>query len=86
MNHERIWDRLYRALVPRGQSAGMHAIAGIDVAIWDIRGKALGQPIWEALGGARDACPVYVTFDSASMAMMNLVQPQKPGDNADFHA
>ena len=63
MNHERIWDRLYWALVPRGQSGiGMHAIAAIDVAIWDIRGKALGQPIWKLLGGARDACPVYVTF------------------------
>ena len=63
MNHERIWDRLYWALVPRGQSGiGMHAIA-LDVAIWDIRGKALRQPIWKLLGGgARDACPVYVTF------------------------
>ncbi|MGB1356477.1 MAG: mandelate racemase/muconate lactonizing enzyme family protein, partial [Candidatus Puniceispirillaceae bacterium] len=46
-----------------GQSGiGMHAIAAIDVALWDIKGKALGQPIWRLLGGARDRCPVYATF------------------------
>ena len=63
LNNDRIWERLYWALVPRGQSGiGMHAIAAIDVALWDIRGKALGQPIWRLLGGARDRCPVYATF------------------------
>ena len=63
MNNDRIWDKLYWALVPRGQTGiGMHAIAAIDVAIWDIRGKALGQPIWRLLGGAREKCPVYTTF------------------------
>ena len=63
MNNDRIWDRLYWALVPRGQTGiGMHAIAAIDVAIWDIKGKALGQPIWRLLGGARQTCPVYTTF------------------------
>lgn len=61
--HEQIWDRLYWLLVPRGQSGvGMHAIAAIDIALWDIKGKALGQPIWKLLGGARDKCPVYATF------------------------
>ena len=63
MNNDRIWDRLYWALIPRGQSGiGMHAIAAIDVALWDIKGKALGQPIWRLLGGARERCPVYATF------------------------
>ena len=63
LNNDRIWDRLYWALVPRGQSGiGMHAIAAIDVALWDIKGKALGQPVWRLLGGAREACPVYTTF------------------------
>ena len=52
--HEHIWDRLYWALTPRGQSGvGMHAIAAIDIALWDIKGKALQQPIWKLLGGAR---------------------------------
>ena len=40
----------------------MHAIAALDIALWDIKGKAFGQPIWRLLGGARDKCPVYATF------------------------
>ena len=63
MRHEQIWNKLYWLLVPRGQSGvGMHAIAAIDIALWDIKGKALSQPVWKLLGGARDKCPVYATF------------------------
>ena len=63
LNNDRIWNRLYWALVPRGQSGiGMHAIAAIDVARGGMKGKALGQPIWRLLGGARERCPVYATF------------------------
>ena len=35
------------------------ALAAIDIALWDIRGKALNQPIWKLLGGARDRVPTY---------------------------
>ncbi len=60
---ERIWDKLYWAMMPRGQTGyGAHALAAVDVALWDIKGKVLGQPIWRLLGGARDRVPVYVTF------------------------
>jgi L-alanine-DL-glutamate epimerase-like enolase superfamily enzyme len=61
--HERIWDRLYWLLSPRGQTGyGPHAIAAIDVALWDIKGKALGMPVWRLLGGARERVPTYATF------------------------
>lgn len=61
--HERIWDKLYWTLLPRGQTGyGAHALAAIDVALWDLKGKALGQPVWRLLGGARERVPVYVTF------------------------
>ena len=61
--HERIWDKLYWAMMPRGQTGyAAHALAAIDVALWDIKGKAYGQPIWRLLGGARSRVPVYVTF------------------------
>jgi L-alanine-DL-glutamate epimerase-like enolase superfamily enzyme len=63
LDSERIWERLYWELTPRGQSGiGMHAIAAIDVAVWDLKGKLLGQPIWRLLGGARERVPVYATF------------------------
>jgi L-rhamnonate dehydratase len=60
---EQLWERLYWLLAPRGQSGyAMHAIAALDVALWDIKGKALGLPIWKLLGGARSKVQCYTTF------------------------
>jgi len=61
--HERIWDKLYWTLMPRGQTGyAAHALAAIDVALWDIKGKTFGQPVWRLLGGAHPRVPVYATF------------------------
>jgi L-alanine-DL-glutamate epimerase-like enolase superfamily enzyme len=66
MRHELIWERLYWLLTPRGQSGyACHAMAAIDLALWDIKGKALEQPCWRLLGGARSEVPVYATFGFA---------------------
>lgn len=63
MAHEAVWDKLYWHMTPRGQTGyAMHAIAAIDVALWDIKGKVLNQPVWRLLGGARNNVPVYATF------------------------
>lgn len=63
MRHEMLWEKLYWLLSPRGQSGyASHAIAALDLALWDIKGKVLGQPCWRLLGGARDTVPVYATF------------------------
>jgi L-rhamnonate dehydratase len=63
MAHEAIWDKLYWTLMPRGQTGyAAHAVAALDVALWDLKGKALQQPIWRLLGGARQRVPVYATF------------------------
>ena len=37
------------------------ALSAIDVALWDIKGKALGQPLWQLLGGGRDRVPTYAS-------------------------
>ena len=66
MRHEHLWDRLYWLLTPRGQSGyASHAMAAIDLALWDLKGQALGQPCWRLLGGARAQVPVYATFGFA---------------------
>jgi galactonate dehydratase len=59
-NIEDIWTVLYRAGFYRGGPILMSAIAGIDQALWDIKGKALGVPVHELLGGkVRDKIRVY---------------------------
>lgn len=66
LRHEQLWDKLYWLLTPRGQSGyASHAMAAIDLALWDLKGKALGQPCWRLLGGARAQVPVYATFGFA---------------------
>jgi len=57
---EDIWTVLYRAGFYRGGPILMSALAGIDQALWDIKGKALGVPVNELLGGrVRDRIRVY---------------------------
>mgnify|MGYP001189077991 FL=1 len=46
-----LWQTLYRGGFYRGGAILMSAIAGIDQALWDIKGKALGVPVYELLGG-----------------------------------
>jgi len=58
INHH--WQTLYRGGFYRGGPILMSAIAGIDQALWDIKGKALGLPVYELLGGAcRDKIKTY---------------------------
>ncbi|MDX1483346.1 MAG: mandelate racemase/muconate lactonizing enzyme family protein [Alphaproteobacteria bacterium] len=60
--HERVWQTLYWTLTPWGQSGqGSHAIAAIDLALWDIKGKAFGEPLWRLIGGTRDRIEAYAT-------------------------
>ncbi len=62
MNTEEIGAHLFRA-AGSGSPAGLvtRAISAIDVALWDIKGKALGQPVYKLLGGYRDRVPTYAS-------------------------
>ncbi len=49
---EKIWHKMYTRNIYGGRrGVGLHAMSGIDMALWDIKGKALGLPIWKLLGG-----------------------------------
>jgi L-rhamnonate dehydratase len=63
LNNERIWHVLYWTLSGGAQvQYASWAISALDTAIWDIKGKALGAPIWKLLGGARDKVQAYATI------------------------
>jgi len=58
-----IQDRLFHEHIkvgPEGAYAG--ALAAIDIALWDLRGKVLGQPVWKLLGGAWRELPFYASI------------------------
>jgi galactonate dehydratase len=57
---EEAWQILYRGGFYRGGPVLMSAISGVDQALWDLKGRVLGQPVWQLLGGkVRDSVEVY---------------------------
>jgi galactonate dehydratase len=72
---ERLWQRMHVAIMGHGMSGvvGQGAIGAIDMALWDIKGKALGVPVWQLLGGqVRDRIRAYAhaaTPDQARAAV-----------------
>lgn len=62
-NTEVIWEKLYNKSRPFGQQGiALNALSGLDIAIWDLKGKILGMPISKLLGGRfRDKLCAYAT-------------------------
>ena len=60
---ERLWHKMYRGLIYFGRRGiAIHAISGLDIALWDIKGKALGKPVYELLGTPqRDRVRAYAS-------------------------
>jgi mannonate dehydratase len=66
---EDIWQFLYRGAYWRRGPVTMRAIAAVDVALWDIKGKALGAPIYDLLGGkSRESVMVYGHANGSDIA------------------
>src|SRR5262249_42585715 len=62
-DYEFLWQNMYRQTMAFGRKGiGMTAISAVDIAIWDILGKATGQPVFRLLGGRTKAkIPVYAS-------------------------
>lgn len=63
LERERLWQKMVRYMAYYGrEGAGMQMISGADVALWDIAGQALGQPVWALLGAKyRDRVRAYAS-------------------------
>ncbi|MEY1556396.1 mandelate racemase/muconate lactonizing enzyme family protein [Yoonia sp. R2331] len=61
MDRDVIWHKVYNLMRDHGQKGmPMQSLSGVDIALWDIAGKVMGQPIYNLLGGAhRSSVPVY---------------------------
>ncbi|WP_432843167.1 mandelate racemase/muconate lactonizing enzyme family protein [Dactylosporangium sp. CA-092794] len=64
---EHTWHKLFRAFTYMGsRGATANVTSAIDIALWDIRGKVLGRPVYDLLGGAvRDDLPLYTHPDQS---------------------
>jgi L-alanine-DL-glutamate epimerase-like enolase superfamily enzyme len=67
---EQLWQRMYHKPYKLGpMGAQLEAMAGVDIALWDIAGKAAGKPVYELLGGlVREAPEVYASSMQRGMA------------------
>ena len=61
MRGAHIWQDIYRGTFWRGGPVLMSALAGVEMALWDIKGKYFNVPVYQLLGGkVRDSVPIYV--------------------------
>lgn len=82
---ENIWQKGYRTRFYRGGCVLMSAMSGLDIALWDIKGKRLNVPVYELLGGkVRDRLDVYswIGGDKPSNVAEMASQRKKEGFKA----
>lgn len=72
---ERLWHKLFRSFTYMGsRGAACECVSAIDIALWDIRGKVLGLPVYELLGGAvRDEIALYTHPDQSKFTSDDAV-------------
>lgn len=85
---ERLWDQMWKASLPYGRRGlPIMALSGVDTALWDLLGKATGQPVYRLLGGScRNDLPVYQTTNDPTDWIdldgvgVKLAMPYGPAD------
>ena len=68
---ERLWDVMYRASIHGRKGETMMAISVVDCGLWDLKGKALGQPVFRLLGG-----PTRTSFPAYASALGFSIEPE----------
>lgn len=77
---ETLWRRMYGLTRWYGRKgAAMSALGGVDMALWDLRGKREGKPVYQLLGAQRDAVPAYAS------GLLWKDDPKELGEEAKRH-
>ncbi|MEK7404587.1 MAG: enolase C-terminal domain-like protein [Acidobacteriota bacterium] len=85
---ERLWDIMWRSTMHYGRmGVTVNAISGVDLALWDLIGHALGQPVYRLLGGqTKERIPAYCTGNDIEQHVefgykrLKLAMPHGPAD------
>jgi L-rhamnonate dehydratase len=88
---ELIWEQMFRASIFYGRKGiVIEVISGIDLALWDLLGKFMGQPVYNLIGGkTKDKIPVYVTGNLTERHIqegfrdVKLALPHGPADGGE---
>lgn len=83
----RLWEKMYSATYRLGRRGVMiSAMSGVDIALWDLRGKELGAPIYSLLGGEGRRMKGYITggYYRADKGIPELVEEEKGYVKAGF--
>ena len=86
---ERLWERMHRRAYKHARGGiVIAAISGIDIALWDLRGKMANMPVWRLLGGYRKRVPAYATggFYAEGKGVKELVGEMQTYVAAGFRA
>ncbi len=86
---ERLWERMHRRAYKHARGGiVIAAISGIDIALWDLRGKMANMPLWRLLGGYRKRVPAYATggFYAEGKGVRELVAEMESYVEAGFRA
>lgn len=59
-NYRRLWDRMWRPKLVGRRGLSTRVISGVDIALWDLMGKAVGKSVHQLLGGYVDRIPTYI--------------------------
>ena len=84
---EFLWDIMHRTAVHGRQGEPMMAISTLDIALWDLKGKWLGKPVYMLIGGpCRKSMPAYASMLGHNVTDMGLVRERAiDGQRARLH-
>jgi len=85
MDTEKIWDCMWGLDLGR-RGIETRVMSGIDIAVWDIKGKVCGEPLYKLLGGYTDRVPVYVSHGFRGQSFEDWTVSLETGVSEGAHA